>query len=152
MKLNEMEIAAVKILAADTGRVRPASVVAAAMDVEHPLHDRFDWDDTTAAREHRLAQARDVIRHVFTVIETPRPVTVQCFVSLAGKDRRNGYHEIRAVMDSDELCDQLLRTLESEASALMRRCAGFGPVLAAATTLADAIRCERAAIRARRAA
>ena len=44
------------------GRVKPAALVRAAASETHPLHHRFTWDDTEAAHQHRLQEARSVLR------------------------------------------------------------------------------------------
>lgn len=46
------------------GKLTPRLVVEAARAADHPLHERFDWDDETAAEAHRLNQARRLIRKV----------------------------------------------------------------------------------------
>ena len=46
------------------GSLNPRIVLEAARPVEHPLHDRFEWDDAVAAEAHRLAQAGSLIRSV----------------------------------------------------------------------------------------
>lgn len=60
------------------GRLTPDAVVEDAMDPESPLHDKLEWDDTEAARQYRLEQARALIRgyryHVTrttTTVEVP---------------------------------------------------------------------------------
>lgn len=60
------------------GKVTPAAVVEAAESPSSPLHGAFDWDDATAAHEHRLLQARAMIRAVVVTYpdETPRTVYV----------------------------------------------------------------------------
>ena len=52
------------------GRVTPEIVVEAARDPASPLHSAFTWDDAQAAHEHRLAQARVLLRRVRVEIET----------------------------------------------------------------------------------
>lgn len=42
----------------------PAVVVDAASKPKHPLHHRFEWDDTVAGHKYRLVQAADLIRSV----------------------------------------------------------------------------------------
>lgn len=49
---------------AHDGRLSPDIVVAAAIDPTSPLHSKFEWDDTEAAKEHRRNQARALIRSV----------------------------------------------------------------------------------------
>ena len=46
------------------GEVKASVVVTDACPVSSPLHDHFQWDDTLAAIEHRLGQARRLIRTV----------------------------------------------------------------------------------------
>lgn len=46
------------------GRLTPAAVVAAAASDDHPLHDRFEWNDEIAGHKYRLMQARQLIRVV----------------------------------------------------------------------------------------
>jgi hypothetical protein len=52
------------------GRVTPEMVVEAARDPSSPLHSAFTWDDAQAAHEHRLTQARVLLRRVRVEIET----------------------------------------------------------------------------------
>lgn len=44
------------------GVLRPADVVEAATPTTSPLHKYFDWDDAHAAHQHRLDQARRLMR------------------------------------------------------------------------------------------
>jgi hypothetical protein len=48
----------------ERGRVAPEDVVEYADDPASPLHSAFEWDDTVAAQQHRLAQARSLIKAV----------------------------------------------------------------------------------------
>jgi hypothetical protein len=63
------------------GRITPEMVVEAARDPNSPLHSAFTWDDAQAAHEHRLAQARVLLRRVRVEIETgTRLISVPYFV------------------------------------------------------------------------
>ena len=46
------------IAARNGGRVTPEEVIDAARRTDSPLHDYFDWDDTSAAHKYRIEQAR----------------------------------------------------------------------------------------------
>ena len=66
------------------GALTPDLVVAEASDPEHPLHHRFEWDNTQAAERWRLHQASALIRSVNVVIERSAdapPIRVRAFVS-----------------------------------------------------------------------
>lgn len=59
------------------GNYNPALFAEEAADPEHPAHEWFEWDDTTAAREHRVWQAREFaqgLRIKFSVQEIKRGV------------------------------------------------------------------------------
>jgi hypothetical protein len=47
---------------AKRGTLTPAVVVEEASDPMHPLHHRFEWDDTEAAIKYRLLQAQQLLR------------------------------------------------------------------------------------------
>lgn len=49
------------------GELTPEDVLADARGHNSPLHSFFEWDDTAAAHQHRLAQARGLIRSVVAV-------------------------------------------------------------------------------------
>jgi hypothetical protein len=44
------------------GALTPAIVVEEAAAPDHPLHHRFEWDDTEAAIKYRLSQAQSLLR------------------------------------------------------------------------------------------
>ena len=52
------------------GKLTPDDLVIAAKNPKHPLHDRFDWDDTVAAQRWRVHQAREIINSVQAVVTT----------------------------------------------------------------------------------
>lgn len=66
---------------------RDEEVVTLASDPDHPLHDDFDWDDTTAAASHRLHQARTMRCSLqVEVINKERKVTnIRAFVRTIDK-------------------------------------------------------------------
>lgn len=93
-------VAELQRLAADNGGVlQPCAVVDAARPADSVLHERFTWDDTEAAEQYRLWQARQLIR--CSVIMEPRTeTTVRAFVSLTS-DRETeggGYRETVRVL------------------------------------------------------
>lgn len=46
------------------GKLTPALVVDEARDPSHPLHPRFEWDDSIAGEAYRRQQAQELIRSV----------------------------------------------------------------------------------------
>jgi hypothetical protein len=94
----------------------PEAVVSTATDPDHVLHESFEWDDTVAGHNHRLWQARQLIRGVKIV--TPEGQKTSRFVSVKiGPNRQ--YEDIRVVVkDIDKwqavLTDMAQRLGEAE--------------------------------------
>lgn len=53
-----------KLAADNNGTLTPDLIVEDARNPSSPLHEEFEWDDTVAAHQHRLSQARTVIRTI----------------------------------------------------------------------------------------
>lgn len=58
---NVIDVEITRIYERD-GHVKPSVVVAEAKPKEAPLHDHFEWNNARAADQHRLWQARHIIR------------------------------------------------------------------------------------------
>ena len=113
------------------GDLTPALVVEAARDESHPLHTRFEWNDTVAAEKYRLVQGSQIIRSCKVVIENQEesePIWVRAFVSKfelddgSGEDDLAGsYQTVESVVSSDITRSAWFRSLERDWQALRRR-------------------------------
>lgn len=107
-RLHELEF--IRKRSAD-GILQAEDVVEFARDERTALHSEFEWDDSVAAHQHRLEQARKIIRLTLTVVESPAgPQTVRMYAS-CDSDRvkpGGGYRSLVEVMNSEDLRDQLL--------------------------------------------
>jgi hypothetical protein len=54
------------------GELTPKDVVEDARNPNSPLHSFFEWDDSAAAEQYRLKQARGLIRSVVAIYTTPK--------------------------------------------------------------------------------
>lgn len=121
--LNHEVVAALDAIRAGSpdGVLREEDVVQEARRPTHPLHDRFEWDDTKAAHAHRLAQARELIRVAVTVLPGQR-TPVRAFVSLPNdRTPEGGYRRTEDVLTSADLRAQLLAGALAELRALEAR-------------------------------
>lgn len=93
------------------GSLPPERVVEFASNPRTALHSAFQWDDTEAAREYRLWQARSLIRCLVTIVECDGAnVVTRAFVSLV-EDRGQGeagYRPIETVLSDDAMRAKLL--------------------------------------------
>lgn len=96
----------------NAGLLRAEDVVEFAKNENTALHSQFEWADTKAAHQYRLAQARRVIRLAITIVRTPDANrVVSLYVSLT-PDRvvaGGGYRPLIDVLTQREKREQLLR-------------------------------------------
>lgn len=116
----------------------PAEVVAKAKPKRSPLHPFFEWDDTTAAHKHRLAQARSMVASVQIVVKCDgASQRTRGFhsVVITSEDNKPVYSPVMRIREEPELSQQVI-------DAAMRQLKGwkerygeyqelFGPMLAA---------------------
>src|SRR4029434_7353041 len=94
------------------GHLHPATVVDDARDPTSPLHDFFEWDDSTAAQQYRLGQARQLIRRVKIQV-TVHDIPMDVMRYVRDPDDQGNYSNIIRVR-SDE--DRSRRTVIDEMS------------------------------------
>lgn len=93
------------------GILKAEAVVESARDPESPLHDQFQWDDTEAATQWRLQQARQLIRVVVRFEEVGnKQVPCRVFVSLTPdrEESGGGYRVTTSVMADEDMRRQML--------------------------------------------
>jgi hypothetical protein len=104
---------------ANNGRLTPEATVAAAEDVQSPLHPHFEWDDAAAAKLHRIEQARDLIRAI-RVMEDDTDEPRHAFLSIADKGG-TCYRTHAEVQTSRDLQLALMRQADRDLEAWEKR-------------------------------
>ena len=112
------------------GLLTPKVVVNEARSPSHPLHDRFEWDDSVAGEKYREQQAAELIRSVKVVWRDKEPGTapVRAFVHMERADG-NTYVPIEQVAQDDISTAILLRQAEREWKQMLRRYEGLAGFL-----------------------
>ncbi len=109
---NPNVIAALKRIAKKSGGIlKPEEVVDAARPETSPLHNSFCWDDTEAAANFRIWQARVLIRTTVKFINLGgKQTAVRVFVSLTPDrlEESGGYRVVASVLNNKEMRDQML--------------------------------------------
>jgi hypothetical protein len=107
-------------------------VIAEARKARSPLHRFFDWDDTSAAHQYRLDQARYYIRHVEVVLITPegaKPTRGWHRVQLEIEDSSSGaYVQSCRIRKDRELSNQVIASAMRELHGWQRRYADYESV------------------------
>lgn len=106
-----------------SGVITPDDVLADAVNPESPLHDQFDWDDSSAARKYRLDQARTLIRSVRLVL-TEKKHQIQSIAYVRSPDagsKEQGYVSSIVLRDDKARARQaLIGELQRAEAALQR--------------------------------
>jgi hypothetical protein len=102
------------------GTVNPEIVLAEATPVDHPLHDRFEWDDSIAGHKYRLNQARELIRSVKVQPADDSTASLRAFVSVRAPSEPSNYVPVETV-DNPVTQAIVLRQMRREIEALRRR-------------------------------
>lgn len=104
------------------GELRASKVLDEARPAEAPLHPAFEWDNTKAAEEFRLHQARNLIKAV-TIIrpygEAPAAKWVHVKSQQHG-EREGAYHPVEVVAARPDLFALALQELLEKVGAAQR--------------------------------
>lgn len=121
-KLNQIRTRLAKILAAN-GTLTPNAVLQDAKSPKSPLHDEFEWDDSVAGHQYRVAQARNLIARVRVEIETTtRQIQVPAYVRdpNAAADEQ-GYVSVVSLKNDRAKALDVLRNEAERTAALLQR-------------------------------
>ena len=101
-----------KLRVRNNGQLTPRGVLDDAADRRSPLHKAFIWDDSKAAHEHRLWQARHLINSIVVVVKgggtaATAKAPTRAFVSVT-KEKSRHYTSRAHAMSEKELRLQLV--------------------------------------------
>lgn len=104
--------------------IQPTDVVEAAVSPASPLHEFFEWDDTVAAQEYRVVQARHLLGAIkVTILDvTPEGQPMRLFLNLTpadGDDR--AYIPAVTVLSDAAMRGQIVEQALAEAESWRRR-------------------------------
>lgn len=100
------------------GELTPEDVLNDAKNDNSPLHSYFEWDDGKAAHQHRLRQARGLIRAVVAVyVEDGKPAVRQrAYVHIPNSETPH-YRETTHAMSQQDTRELVLKRAWSELQA-----------------------------------
>jgi hypothetical protein len=103
-----------RIYRAHGNRMHPPHVINAARDPDSPLHKFFLWDNTKAAEEFRLIQARQLIATVRITIPDSAvgERTIRAYHSL--RSEQSGYRHMEDIVDAPDLLESLVSQFASD--------------------------------------
>ena len=92
------------------GEITPQDVLDDAKHDNSPLHSFFEWDDGIAAQQHRLAQARGLIRSVVAIYTSSKvpAVRMKAFIHIPEKGAPH-YRETSQALSETKTRDMVLQ-------------------------------------------
>lgn len=103
------------------GSLTPALVVDVARAPEHPLHSRFEWDDSVAAEKWRLEQAGQLLRVTYKPI-AGKPHDLRAFSAVKGEESPTSeYVPTEDVLSNPFTRELLLRQMKRDWQTFKRR-------------------------------
>ena len=104
------------------GILTPQVVVKAATADDHPLHNRFEWDDEKAGHAYRLQQARQLISVVREkyIDRSGAPADIRTFHAIP-RETGSVYEPLDEILQNDVSTKILLQSMEREWRQLRKR-------------------------------
>lgn len=100
----------IETIRSERGHVHAADVVDDARPTDAVLHPCFEWDDSVAAEQYRVCQARQVLANLVVVpVEAPDSEPVRAFIALGESNEPHDYLPLHVVMSDEELRRKALR-------------------------------------------
>lgn len=107
------------------GQLTPECVVQEAAPEDHPLHDRFEWDNAIAGPAWRRHQAHELIQSVRIVYgpvgSTRADSSVRAFHAVRGTTGGYVYEPAEEIVENQVVAAILLRDMEREWQLMRRR-------------------------------
>lgn len=104
------------------GELTPEDVLKDARHDNSPLHNYFEWSDSTAAHQHRLAQARGLIRSVVAIyVSDDKPAVRQKAYVHIPETETPHYRETSHAMSVKKTRDLVLQRAWNEFQQWRRR-------------------------------
>lgn len=89
--------------------ITAAEVLDDARDTQTPYHEHFDWDDSTAAEKHRLAQASRLLGSIVEVkIIKNEEVPVRVFVNIIDDEGTRAFVPTEYAMARPQMANQVI--------------------------------------------
>lgn len=113
------------------GPQSPQTIVDASRPKSAPTHGCFEWNDTEAATQYRLVQARNLVNHLLVVRETDGGSTLtRAFHSVVARPSEDepttrGYISEQIVWQTPRLADQIVREALRELQSWRNRYAEY---------------------------
>jgi vacuolar-type H+-ATPase subunit H len=122
------------------GNIQAEAVVKRAASKRSPLHSQFNWDNDSAAHQHRLEQARSLIRSIVSITPENRGEDVPVFTAVSGeKPNTSVYIPLDEGLAHQPTREEILGRAKAELRAFRRKYAKLKELSAVFDVIDDLI-------------
>lgn len=135
-----------------TGPLTAEAVLEEAKNPRSPLHKYIEWDDSKAAHQYRLEQARKIIRSIEVVVEDAKGKSRQLrgYFNVRTSDGVKSYQPLEFVFEDADLADQVINDAKQQLDSWLAKFKKYQWAKTAVPKVAAAIRALKAATPKRR--
>jgi hypothetical protein len=109
LKMEMMAKEVKRLTALYGGIITPQELVEEAADTASPLHSRFTWDDTEAAKKCRIYEARELLRVCVEILPNDKSGGYTRVTTHLSIDKPGGYRITTDVLSDEELTEIMLK-------------------------------------------
>ncbi len=103
----------------EDGGVTSQALLNASRAKDAPLHNRFDWNNTSAGEKYRLKQAGKLLREMTIMVNEERTREYQNIIIEVDQQKVHKYYHIETIMSSEELKKKVLTQIAKKMREMM---------------------------------
>ena len=113
------------------GGITPQLLIIESKKKKSLLHNCFEWNDSKAAEEYRIVQAREILRCIIIEIEPDEDYeeirTIRALIAPSSIEKENNtsYVTVEEVCNDEELQAAYMRQLKRDLDAIKNKIKGF---------------------------
>jgi hypothetical protein len=127
------------------GEFTPDRVLDEAQKSRSPIHKYFEWDDTEAARQHRLLQARNLVNHLLLIItidgeEVPTKAFHSIELQIDDETAGREYSSFEVILNDPDRKEQVVERALAEVDAWQARWLHYSEVFGGVFKAVDKVK------------
>ena len=91
------------------GHITPIEIVENAKNKKSPIHNFFEWEESKAAEQYRLQQARNLVNHIVEIVVIQgEEIEQRSFFSVNVENNGKVYVTLKDAIENEDYREQLL--------------------------------------------
>lgn len=103
------------------GGVTPEMLLKASRAKRSPLHNQFEWDDSSAGKRFRLYQARQLLGSITIQVEDGRTREFQNIIVETKQAKTRKYYQLDQILSNEDLKKRVLTQVIKQLKTMVKR-------------------------------